>query len=378
MRLRHVSDEERHDRSDAASAAQRGDDGDDSAKEAARRDYFFSTGVSEWYSKMPPGATFQSIELELRPEEARIMVSFWQSHCAVPPADAVPGAALIAGAARSPVEMLGLPNELLPLAERIDETIQVSCPGKGVFVKLSTRSPKDAKLALRAAGSEYRRRLGELGVQDGTAPKTADDANRRIILLADVQAASLRVTSGRQAVELLLDSERVAEDLTFALEAPERWNVSVSAREWCPDITLHSEWRGFVWGGTLNGLGQYYHPLMFPELQVEGLTEKVGQDCLRFFEATISPVLKELGLANCIVDFAWLGPGRVLLVEVNPFDGVLGSFSVSTGLFHWEDAKDQEIMQRGPFEVRIRRHVQSLVEMKEKMNPDWRRIVFGA
>lgn len=37
---------------------------------------------------------------------------------------------------------------------------------------------------------------------------------------------------------------------------------------------------------------------------------------------------------QCIVDFAWLGPGHVLVVELNPFDAVcLGSFPASTGLF---------------------------------------------
>lgn len=49
---------------------------------------------------------------------------------------------------------------------------------------------------------------------------------------------------------------------------------------------------------------------------------------------------------RCIVDFAWLGPGEVLIIEVNPFDGVcLGTFPASTGLFTWDDEHDKKIMK---------------------------------
>mmetsp|Transcript_94250 Transcript_94250/g.228855 ORF Transcript_94250/g.228855 Transcript_94250/m.228855 type:complete len:423 (-) Transcript_94250:422-1690(-) len=406
--LKSVADEDRRDRSDAREAAARGGAGStaSAAEEAARRDYFFSTGVDEWYSEALEGSvTFRSEAVELRVAEARQIVRFWEDH--VYRAEGTAGATagtgadstgpLIGGAETSPVEVLGIPEGLAPLVERVERCIREGFDETGAFVKLSTRSPKDAKLALRAAAAEYSRRLQAGESADGSSPAVgafdaaaaasppadAAEANRRIALLAEVQAATLCVHSGERAVMFMLDSERVAEDLKFALEAVDAaggdesgWNVTVSVREWCPAVKLHSEWRGFVWGGTLNALGQYYHPLFFPSLP--GIVDTVGSDCKAFFEASVKPIIDKAGLSNCMVDFAWLGPGEVLLVEVNPFDGVLGAFPVSTGLFLWEDEADQRTMREGPLEVRARLDVLPVAEQKDKMNPDWRRIVFGA
>mmetsp|Transcript_32657 Transcript_32657/g.90104 ORF Transcript_32657/g.90104 Transcript_32657/m.90104 type:complete len:372 (-) Transcript_32657:180-1295(-) len=358
VKLRSVAAEEMWDRSSGADAARRGSEGDGADEEAKRREYFFSTGIDQWYTESLAAATFRSVAVPLAPEEARCIVTFWDAHVYRQDAQA-DGSRLVAGAERSPVELLGAPATLGPLAERIDAAMAtLPEPSKGAFVKLSTRSPKDAKLALRAAGAEYQHRLAD-DVPDGAAaaaaPSGPEEANRRITLLCEVQTASLRVTSGADAVALFLDSERVAEDLKFALEAADQWNVTVSVREWCSEVKLHSEWRGFVWGGTLNALCQYYHPLHFPCLQEEGFAEQVGRECLSFFNETVAPVLKKAAMEHCIVDFAWLGPGRVLLVEINPFDGVLGAFPVSTGLFLWDKKEDRVVMQAGPFEVRVRR-----------------------
>lgn len=425
--LRRVAEEDRHDRSAArvttGDVAATAAAAEDAAEEAKRREYFFSTGVDEWYDESLESATFRSVAVELTPEEARAIVSFWTSHvygqetqatAALPTSgagespeedagtaggfDGAKGGIVIGGAAVSPVEFLGIPDALAALVSRIDAAIRDNYGATGAFVKLSTRSPKDAKLALRQAAAEYARRLEAGDSPDGLPPPDAAaaaggsaaklnptdavEANRRIALLAEVQSATLRVASGEEAVRLMLDSERVAEDLKFGLEAVDaagddsKWNVSVSVREWCPEVKLHSEWRGFVWGGTLNALGQYYHPLYFPCLAEDGMAERVGEDCARFFNETVKPVLTRAGLSNCMVDFAWLGEGRVLLVEINPFDGVLGAFPVSTGLFLWDDPEDQRIMREGPLQVRVRREVLSIPETKDKMNPDWRRIVF--
>jgi len=82
---------------------------------------------------------------------------------------------------------------------------------------------------------------------------------------------------------------------------------------------------------------------------------------------------------NCIIDFAWLGPGDVIIVELNPFDGVcLGTFPASTGLFLWEEERDRAIMKgEAPFETRIRTERLSSAALKAQCNPDWRRIIYG-
>ena len=48
---------------------------------------------------------------------------------------------------------------------------------------------------------------------------------------------------------------------------------------------LCREWRGFVWNGKLNALGQYFHPLYFSNLSNDqDLVTSIGNDCLEKFE----------------------------------------------------------------------------------------------
>lgn len=382
VKLRTVKPEEMRDRSSAVASASLGSDVS-CEDESAARTYFFSTGVDEWYDPSLDAVTFRSVAVPLSVSEAREILGFYDSSVASHTGS-------MDASSKSPVEVLGIPDSLAPLTDRIDEAIKTHFPNSGVFVKLSTRSPKDAKLALRDAAEKYRKILLEGGTADGTYPPCGDDVsapsrdprevNRRLALLAEVQAAALKVHTGLEAMRLFLDSQRVAEDLQFALESPDfKWNITISVREWCPNVKLHSEWRGFVWNGKLNALGQYYHPIMFPCLLTEGFAQEVGRDCLTFFEKDVLPVISRAGLSNCVIDFAWLSEGKVVLVEINPFDGVsLGAFPVSTGLFLLEDAADKTILQNGPFEVRVRKNVLSVAGQKEKMSPDWRRIVFDA
>jgi len=245
-------------------------------------------------------------------------------------------------------------------------------------VKLSTRSPKDSKGALARAEAAYSVRLAE-------APEdVASDDNERWKILSQEVTRAGAVASGAEGLEMLLDSERVFEDLEYALRGPREgeavaasYNMSLVARAWDPRLTLQSEFRGIAWGGRLTCLCQYFHPLHFPEL--EGLKDKIEADCCELFsKPEVTSVLQSLG-GNCIIDFAWLGPGDVIIVELNPFDGVcLGTFPASTGLFLWEDEHDRTIMKgEAPFETRIRTERLSRAALKAQCNPDWRRIIYG-
>ena len=74
---------------------------------------------------------------------------------------------------------------------------------------------------------------------------------------------------------------------------------------------------------------------------------------------------------------AWLGPGEVIVIELNPFDGVcLGTFPASTGLFLWDHAPDQAIMKgEAPFEMRLRTRPLESERLWAQCNADWRNIV---
>lgn len=103
---------------------------------------------------------------------------------------------------------------------------------------------------------------------------------------------------------------------------------------------------------------------------------EIKKNIEEFFNKKIKGVLKSSKLINCQIDFAILPNNEVILIEINPFDGkVLGSFPVSTGLFSIENAKDLEIIQNGPLELRIRRQSLSNYELKFRIDELWRKIL---
>lgn len=202
--------------------------------------------------------------------------------------------------------------------------------------------------------------------------------NERVALFSQLVQNHFAVSSGEEAVALLLGSDRVREDLQYALEAAnyEALRLHVVLRRWDGAIPIELEFRGIVWNGELNTIGQYYHPLHFPQL--EELRDQICTDLRKVYN-DLRPRLSESGFTHCIVDFAWLGPEDVRIIEINPFDGVaLGCFPGSTGLFRWDDPEDRRAISEGPFEFRLRGAPKTLQEMKAQLNNSWRDIVFPA
>lgn len=80
-----------------------------------------------------------------------------------------------------------------------------------------------------------------------------------------------------------------------------------------------------------------------------------------------------------MLDFAWLGPGDVRVVEINPFDGAeLGTMKASTCMFTWDDPKDQLTMREGPFELRWRKEPKKTIDLKMDMQSEWRNVLFAS
>lgn len=252
------------------------------------------------------------------------------------------------------------------LEKDIDEKLS-SLGWQQAFVKLSTRSPKDAPQILAKAAKDFQEQNGlKLPLQD------------RARTFAELVQRQFSVSSGREAVQLLTSSDRVKEDIEYALEAPryDDLGLHLVLRRWDGPIPIANEFRGIVWNGSLNALGQYYHPLMFPEMLNQ--KDRIKDDLLAVFEE-IRPALVEAGFTNFIIDFGWLGPNQVKVIELNPFDGVaLGCFPASTGLFRWDDERDREIIKNGPFEFRLRTEPLSDQELKIKLNTSWRDVIAPA
>ena len=154
---------------------------------------------------------------------------------------------------------------------------------------------KIVKKALKRAKEAYSKRIGALGGVE------AVNANERWRILSEETTRSGAVDNGAAALELLLDSDRVYEDLEYALRGPPeswnasssscsiklgdgsklKWNMSLVARAWDPRLKPESEFRGICWDSKLTCLCQYYHPLMFPE--VFELKDQIQQDVIKTF-----------------------------------------------------------------------------------------------
>lgn len=318
-------------------------------KEKERRDYFFSTGLDRWYASLKD-KTFRTEFLVMTPDEARAIVKHWNVYFKERTSDL-----------GDPDEYIStVPQELKGLCSRIDAVIALLPSDNGVFIKLSTRSPKDSHVAFSKAKKLYKTKYASL---------TCPSPNNKLVLLQEVLIESLKVKNGVEAVQLMISSTRVGEDLDYALQPGDSGFADRSClviREWV-QIPLWAEFRGFVWNNKLTSIGQYNHPVVFPELKDQ--VPKILPALENFFEQMKSCI----PLDRYIIDFAWTPEGKVYLVEVNPFDGEI-VFPASTGLWNWDVDRNQMI--HGPLELRIRDNEQDEHVLKTNIDPMWRAVLF--
>ena len=184
-----------------------------------------------------------------------------------------------------------------------------------VFVRLSSRSPKDAIYHLARFPGLYQDKLELLQDQEDILCK----------LHAFYQASTevLAVSEPGQAAELLTKSERIQGDLEVCLSNKEP--MSLVVRQFV-SFPVKNELRGFVYEGVLTALTQYNNLAFFPE-HMEGKGEVEGK--VRSFMAGFIRAL-ETTLTSFIVDLVLDDEGKVWAVEVNPFGELAGSC-----LFGW-------------------------------------------
>lgn len=174
---------------------------------------------------------------------------------------------------------------------------------------------------------------------------------REIIAYTRTASYTLRVTSGAEAIRLLVRSQRVFTDISFALlMGGDKFDLQIIFREWCPDILPEWEFRAFVWNRKLTCCTQYYSHCFVPEMAQN--KEKVSKTITDFIEKEVIPKLPA-ELTNLTVDLA-LSPDltRVWVVEIGNPPPVAG-----TALYNWDIQADQDIMTGKnpelPFELRI-------------------------
>eukprot|EP00007_Cunea_sp_BSH-02190019_P000529 CAMPEP_0174238740 /NCGR_PEP_ID=MMETSP0417-20130205/12287_1 /TAXON_ID=242541 /ORGANISM="Mayorella sp, Strain BSH-02190019" /LENGTH=384 /DNA_ID=CAMNT_0015317615 /DNA_START=15 /DNA_END=1165 /DNA_ORIENTATION=- len=240
------------------------------------------------------------------------------------------------------------------------EEMKERSPTKQAFVRLSTRSPKDAvdkgpliprTVSLLAEELRNAKPMSDAELRVSSPEVCAHvrahrglDPQRVLLAVRRAFFGAMAVHDADQALLLLTYSSRVISDLKRALDYAyvQEWNLNLVVRAFVP-MDAQGELRGFVHQGKLTALSQYYCDCYFADLLER--REEYREAVNKFFESEVSARLAYLG--SYVVDFV-VCPRTldVSVVELNPF-------SESTGacLFDW--TRDHALLRDGPLCMRV-------------------------
>jgi len=248
---------------------------------------------------------------------------------------------------------LRLAHRLDEVAKMIDEKIREFSGANGVFVRLSSRSPKD--VCDYTLYETYLHDLAAMKREEGGSIKNSEEveANPVFQKIAFTRASCnvLKSTTGLNAVKLFLNSQRVFEDLTMATslyDSDDTFQMQVVVRRW-ENIRQEWEFRAFVFDGVLTACSQYYSGVFVPKLAAN--KEQYKQRIVSFWEASVKSVMEDVGVSTYVVDFV-LDPtntSRDWIVEINNPPPIAGA-----GLYDWDIAEDREIIEKAKaFDFRV-------------------------
>jgi len=229
------------------------------------------------------------------------------------------------------------------LEKKLDNAIK-SFGEDGAFVKLSTRSPKDTAIQLHSIrvfiAESIRKDMERTGGQ------MDDNEWHRCGVSAFVDACCkvLRVRNGTEAMSLILHSDRVYSDITrMELTNADDSKLQIAVRRWDPRVVPALEFRSFVYNHAMTACTQYYKLIYDPFLAEH--SKEISDAIVSFHDQYIKP---RITVPNYTVDFAITADLKnVICVELNNLPP-----SAGTALFKWDNPKDREIIEKGPYQFR--------------------------
>eukprot|EP00727_Mastigamoeba_balamuthi_P006205 m51a1_g2203 hypothetical protein (530) ;mRNA; f:166190-168563 len=269
-----------------------------------------------------------------------------------------------------------LPPEDVPEIEALERAIdaQLSTLGaKSFFVRLSSRSPKDAVLyPMKGRDTPSDRVVASLRarlrtVYGGVGPATVEQVRWNDEYTAMTQAAleALRVTCAREAVQLLSHSERAFRDIHLALEFPKIWSLSVVVRPWV-DLDSATELRAFVKAGHMTALSQYDNYAYLERWQDPAQRDLTAQAVRQMFEERVRPRLADaMRDTDFVIDFGYDRDGRLWVIEVNAWGKRTGC-----ACFSWK--QDIDVLSGAkPFEFRVTTDTNPTHNYTRFLDPEW-------
>ena len=268
-------------------------------------------------------------------------------------------------------------NDILCLKKlelRLSESLEIHFKNKPIFLRLSTRSPKDSALdfsneeknslymkgilnILMTKGvtqSVLEERIKKikknyLDVDDYLSLLSSEESNSILVYLMNSTKETLKVTNAIQALELLTSSERVSIDIYHMLvykdaevKESEEELCKVVLREWV-DIDDLDEFRCFFYQKKLTAISQYNFYIYDKKLieNKEIIKQKINEE--------FQKVAHRLNVENGVIDFA-VQKDKIWIIELNPFNDYKDA-GTGGALFSWSN--DIEILKNGPLEMRV-------------------------
>jgi len=240
---------------------------------------------------------------------------------------------------------------LLQLEEEMDNSITQlvqdnKLASRRVFVRLSTRSPKDAPLMNDELIDKY--------IVQGLVDTVTDWEDRNLIchVIWSSMAKAMQVTTAKEAIRLFLQSSRVRDDCKRELARDELYDMKIIIREWV-DVPIKYEFRSFITDRRINCITQYFDNCLFTGV-IENHS-KIMSNIISLWDQ----VKDKVQFSHGIVDFALSEDlQKTYIIECNPLDIFTGP-----ALFHYTQDWDV-ITGKAPFEFRF------ITEITEKVAND--------
>jgi len=240
-------------------------------------------------------------------------------------------------------------SSLVALSHGIDEVHRCQIPSPEMFVRLSSRSPKDAALSGKRFKQLFEEELKQVQLDEAQAASTTA-INQKLHALYRASTFALKVKTGEEGVQLLVESPRIQGDLKEVVDG-NKADFNVVVREWgIFDVEL--EFRAFVHEKRLTAITQYNEFIYFPRMVSQKVV--IEGKIRSFVENKIVPLFTTM--KSYVLDLALSYPRgegddyQVYIVEVNPLAEFAG-----TGLFSWTEDW-QIILGEKPFEFRTHMH----------------------
>jgi hypothetical protein len=262
-----------------------------------RKHYQDSYGLNSWYH-IPElqTSTFRTVQLELSFEEAEAICKQYRKNLKIKD-DKI-------NITEHQIELLN------KLKIKLEDTLKDQFPN-GAFVKLNTRSPKDAPWR-ETSNPVYQNTV------DIEMKKLNGNLTPNNVYIAFLKAMNkcMKVTNSEQAFQLLTRSERVNADLQKNLQyGSELFTSKIEIREWIDEVAEHPEmeFRSFVHNKQLNAVSQYFSDNYFESLHVHGAQERIQNQLSSFFER----VKQYIPHPSFVIDFYVRQDGTVMIIELN-------------------------------------------------------------